>query len=98
MNSEELRAHVLSLSEPVTVKELKPLLDAEFTVRVTGMEWCKEVVKYDKLSVTGVEMSLDLASLTGVYVRISMDYCLNHKLVFNACTGLKGLQNYLLNK
>lgn len=90
-----MKDYIMGLSEPLTIDDLKPMLDAELHVRVTGIEWRKEVVKYDRFNITGIKLSFDIGSDSGTCCMIYMDYWLKGELVFNACIGLKGLQSYL---
>ena len=93
-----MRAYVLDLREPLTIKKLKPLIGREFAVKKMTRSWGKDVVDLDKLVITNIRVTADVATgkTTGLSaVHIYSDYWLEGRNKYNAWTGLKSFQKYL---
>ena len=96
----DIHEYILNLEEQskLFLDDLKPLYDAEITVKKEGWEWRKLVVKTDKIKVTNINVHTNITS-KGIEITNMMiygDFYLKGIFQFNAWISLKGLKADIL--
>lgn len=96
MKASDIHSYILSLTEPMSISEIKALIGHQFPVRLTSPEWGKPVLKTDYLKITNINIHADISSKPELDITMTLIYCdffLDDQLIYNAWHGLISIQN-----
>ena len=94
-NGDDISSCILDLKEPLSIPELKALINQCFPVKYTSTSWGAIIVDTDMLKITHIEIHAKVTDKPDLDINLVLIYCdffLQGKLKYNAWYSLPTIQ------